>query len=95
METLSIARPTLPRGATFASRFAAEEKRKLFVVLRPFRAVLCSPTRERAAWNAQRKLRILLHRKVVSIAMPTGGWSSSIPTTKLHTPAKLSRRGAS
>jgi len=50
----------------------------LFVVLRPFRAVLCSPTRERGAWNAQRKLRKLLHKKLVSIAMPVReGWLRS------------------
>jgi len=30
-----IARPTLPRGAKLASRFAAEEKRRLFVVFTP------------------------------------------------------------
>ena len=29
------ARPTLPRGAILASRFAAEEKRRLFVVFTP------------------------------------------------------------
>ena len=64
-----------PRGAQFDGRFAAEEKRKLFVVFTPVRAVVCSPMRERGAWNAQRKprkLRKLLHRKFVSVAMPVG-----------------------
>jgi|GEM_PF-2800742 len=35
LETLAIARPTLPHGAKLASRFAAEEKQRLFPVFTP------------------------------------------------------------